>query len=65
MMNSWTPRKIKNFRKRYRLSRRVLGEYLGVSKESVYYYETRQRTPSLSVMLLLSRVQKDIEGGLL
>ena len=61
-MEAWTPRKIRNFRKRYRLSRRVLGEYLGVSKEAVYYWEKDQSVPSMTAMILLSRVQADFKN---
>jgi DNA-binding transcriptional regulator YiaG len=61
-MTSWTPRKIKNFRKRYKLSRRALGEYLGVSKEAIYYWERDQRVPSLTALILLSRIQEDFRN---
>jgi DNA-binding transcriptional regulator YiaG len=55
----WTPRKIHNFRTKYRLSRRVLSLYLGVSPHTIYAWEKSLRIPSLMAMLLLSRVEND------
>jgi len=57
----WTGRKIKNFRRKYRLSRRVLSYYLGISPATVYAWERSLRIPSVMAHLLLSRIQNDFK----
>jgi DNA-binding transcriptional regulator YiaG len=57
----WTDRKIKNFRKKYRLSRRALSLYLGVAPATIYSWERSLRIPSATAMILLSRVEQDFK----
>jgi DNA-binding XRE family transcriptional regulator len=57
----WTGEQIKSFRKQHKLSKRILAEHLGVSKNYIYMVEAGVRNPSKTLCLLLDRVVKEIE----
>lgn len=56
----WTKRQIKALRKKYRISRHVLGQLLGVTENCVYMWETGERYPSWTANILLSYVERDL-----
>lgn len=58
---TWTGEQIKAFRKQNKLSKRILAEYLGVTKNYIYMVEAGIRNPSKGFFLLLDRVVKEIE----
>jgi len=60
-MKQWTPGEIEEFRKSYRLTRKALGELLGVTVQAIYQWERRLRTPSKTVKLLLERIEEDLK----
>jgi DNA-binding transcriptional regulator YiaG len=61
LMREWKPSDIEDFRKAYRITRRALGELLGVTVSYVYQMERGLRTPSKTLQILLSRVANDFE----
>ncbi len=58
-MKDWTPKQIKNFRKRYSLTQKALGELTGVSNITVFQWEREERIPSKTAKILLSRIEED------
>lgn len=60
-MQDWPPQEIEVFRKSFRLSRRALGDLLGVSGNYIYLLEKGVKTPSKTIRILLDYVQKDLE----
>lgn len=48
------PRRLAGMRKRKRMSRAVLGECCGLSKNVIALYETGQRTPSVDSLVALA-----------
>jgi transcriptional regulator with XRE-family HTH domain len=52
---------IKEFRKKYGLTRKALGEMLGVSVPAIYRWEHGDRKVSKTVEILLSWIEKDLE----
>ena len=60
-MKDWTPKEIEQFRKNNKLSRRALGELLGVTVSSIFKWERGLRRPSTTTKILLSRIE--IEKG--
>ena len=60
-MKQWNPEDITEFRKAYRLTRKALGERLGVDALSVYRWEKDMRTPSRTVEILLSMIEKELK----
>ncbi len=64
-MKPWAPEEIESFRKKYRLTRRALGEIIGATVSTIYNYERGLRTPNKMIKTLLSRVEEDFErrGG--
>lgn len=59
-MQDWTPREIGNFRKDHNLTRKALGELLGVSVTCVYQWERGLRKPSRTTNILLSRIADEM-----
>ena len=59
-MQTCSPEEIKVFRKAFRLSRRALGDLLGVSGNYIYLLEKGVKTPSKTLRLLLDYVQGDL-----
>lgn len=60
VMQNWAPKEIEVFRKSQKLSRRALGELLGVTGNCVYQWERGLRTPSATTKILLSRIEQDL-----
>jgi DNA-binding transcriptional regulator YiaG len=58
----WPPERIKAFRKKYRLTQKSLGEFLGVSKISIYQWERGMRNPSRTTQILLSRIEEEMKN---
>ena len=58
-MQSWTPADIKQFRKKYNLTRRTLSEFMGVTVNCIYQWERGLRAPSTTTKILLSRIEQD------
>ena len=61
-MQAWTPKEIEKFRKARRLTRRALGEMLGVTVTCVYQWERGLRTPNKTTKILLSRIADELNG---
>jgi DNA-binding transcriptional regulator YiaG len=59
-MKEWTPAQIEEFRKTHNLTRRALGELLGVTVQAVYQWERGLRAPGRTVKLLLDRVEREV-----
>jgi len=64
-MREWKPSDIENFRKVNRITRKTLGELLGVTVTCIYQIERGLRKPSRTLQILLSRVANDFDkkGG--
>lgn len=60
-VQTWTPEEIKQFRKDNKLSRRALGELLGVTGNCINQWERGLRKPSKTTKLLLSRIEQDLK----
>lgn len=52
---------VKELRKKYGLTRRQLGELMGVTITTVWSWEVGRRNPSKTAEILLSRIEKDLE----
>ncbi len=61
-MKEWTPAEIERFRKAHGLTRKALGELLGVTVQAVYQWERQLRRPSKTTKLLLDRVAREIRA---
>ena len=59
-MKEWTPAEIEQFRKAHRLTRKALGELLGVTVQGIYQWERGLRSPGRTVKLLLDRVEREV-----
>ena len=64
-MEQWTPEYIESFRKKFKLTRRALGELTGVTVSSIYQWERGIKEPSTTAKILLSRIEADFKkkGG--
>ncbi|MCX5804231.1 MAG: hypothetical protein NTU69_12005 [Proteobacteria bacterium] len=60
-MSEWTPRQIRGLRKTFTLSKRVLGELVGVHKDYIYMPKGGDRNPSKILCLLLDRIEKELQ----
>lgn len=60
-MQDWTPETIKAFRLAHKLSRRALGELLGVTGSCINQWERRLRTPSKTTKILLSKIEQELK----
>jgi DNA-binding transcriptional regulator YiaG len=58
-MKLWTPKQVETFRKAHKLTRRALGEMLGVTVSSVYKWERGLKKPSKTTKILLSRIEQE------
>lgn len=58
-MKNWTPEEIEAFRKAHNLTRRALGELLGVTVSSIYQWERGLKRTSKSLKLLLDCIEKE------
>lgn len=61
IMQTWTPKEIEQFRKVNKLSRRLLGELLGVTGNCIYQWERGLRKPSKTTKILLSRIEQEMK----
>jgi DNA-binding XRE family transcriptional regulator len=61
MKTTWTPEKVRSLRDQHKLSKRALGELVGVSTNFIYYLEKGVRNPSKTLCLLLDRIEKELE----
>jgi DNA-binding transcriptional regulator YiaG len=59
-MKEWSSEEIMDLRKDHKMTRRVLGELVGVTVTTVYQWERRLRNPSRTTKLLLSRVEDEL-----
>ncbi len=62
MKTAWTAEKVRELRKQHKLSKRALGELVGVSTNYIYYLEKGVRNPSKTLCLLLDRIEKELEA---
>ena len=53
---------IESFRKGYKLTRRAMGELLGVSVSTVYQWEKGIKNPSTTAKILISRIEKEFQN---
>ena len=60
-MQDWKPEQIEAFRKDHGLTRKVLGELLGVTVNCVYQWERGLREPSKTVKILLTRIADELQ----
>jgi DNA-binding transcriptional regulator YiaG len=65
-MKQWTSKQIESFRKTFKLTRKALGQELGVTVSSIYQWERRLRVPSKTTKILLSRIESEYKkkGGI-
>ena len=59
-MKNWTPEEIKKFRKRLSLYQKDFAEMIGVIERYVIYLERGVRQPSMTLKILLSMVEKQV-----
>lgn len=59
-MKTWEPADIERLRKGHKLTRKAMGELLGVAGNHVYLLEKGVRTPSKTLMLLLGYVERQL-----
>ena len=64
IMKEWISEEVKQLRESYKLTRRALGELVGVSVTTVYQWEKGVRRPRRTTKILLSRVEKELMGKL-
>jgi len=57
----WNPRTIEQFRKAHKLTRRALGELVGVTVNAIYQWERGLRTPGRTTQILLSRIEEELK----
>ena len=60
-MKQWTPKQIESFRKDHNLTRRAMGELLGVTVSTIYQWERGIKRPSTTAQILLGRIEKEFE----
>ena len=61
VMKQWTPEQIESFRKDHKLTRRALGELMGVTVSAVFKWERGLKRPSKMAQILLGRIEKEFE----
>jgi DNA-binding XRE family transcriptional regulator len=59
-MKNWTPEEIKKFRKRLSLYQKDFAEMIGVTERYVIYLEKGVRQPSMTLKILLSMMEKQV-----
>ena len=60
-MQDWNPEEIEAFRKKHKLTRRALGELVGVTVNCIYQWERGLREPSKTTKILLSRIADEFK----
>ena len=59
-MKDWTPEEIERLRKTHRLTRKALGDLLGVTVSTIFKWERGLRTPSKTAKLFLKRIEQEL-----
>ncbi len=57
----WTPERIRSFREQQGLTRKALGQLVGVGVISIYQWERGERNPSRTRQILLSRIEQEMK----
>lgn len=52
---------VRQLRKKYGLTRKQLGDLMGVTITTIYLWEMGQRNPSRTAEILLSRVEQELQ----
>ena len=60
-MKNWTPKEIKNLRRKHNLSQPAFGNLLGVTGNYIYLLEKGVKTPSKTLRLLLDCVERQFK----
>jgi DNA-binding transcriptional regulator YiaG len=60
-MGEWSPDMVRQLRKRYGLTRKQLGDLMGVTITTIYLWEMGQRNPSRTAEILLSRIEQELQ----
>ncbi len=60
-MERWNPDIIRQLRKTHGLTRRELGNLMGVTITTIYLWEMGQRKPSRTAEILLSRIEQELK----
>jgi DNA-binding transcriptional regulator YiaG len=61
-MKTWTPKQIKDFRKKHELSQPKFGRLMGVSGNYIYLLEKGVKTPGKTFKLLLDCIEEKMQG---
>ena len=59
-MKDWTPTEIEQLRRTHKLTRKALGDLLGVTVSTIFKWERGLRTPSKTAKLFLSRIEQEL-----
>jgi DNA-binding transcriptional regulator YiaG len=64
-VKQWTPKQVETLRKAHKLTRRALGEMVGVTVSAIYKWERGLKKPSKTTKILLSRIEDEFKkkGG--
>jgi len=62
-MKNWDPKEIEQLRKDYKLTRRALADFTGVTVSSIYQWERGLKQTSKTVKILLTRIEEDFMRG--
>jgi DNA-binding transcriptional regulator YiaG len=60
-MEHWSPEDIKKLREKQNLSQKAFGEFIGVSRNYVYYLERGEREPNKTLRLLLDCIEEKLK----
>jgi DNA-binding transcriptional regulator YiaG len=60
-MKNWTPKQIKDLRKKHELSQPKFGRLLGVSGNYIYLLEKGVKTPGKTFKLLLDCIEEKMQ----
>ncbi len=60
-MRDWLPEDIFAFREEFKLTRKSLGEQLGVTITSIYQWERGVRKPSKTAKILLTKIAEEMK----
>jgi DNA-binding transcriptional regulator YiaG len=56
----WTPDEIRDLRRRFGLSRKKLGDMLGVTVPTIYRWENAYNEPYKPLRILLSKIEEEL-----
>ena len=62
IMKDWTPQEIADLRAEYKLTRKALGQLVGVTVTAIYQWEKEVRTPLKTTKILLSRIEAELKS---